>query len=84
MGNQNLKTGVYMAGRKIDDRSFWAGSGSKESVFPKGVHHKIEHSADGAGSIDMDYPDTTDKILRDQKMAQSKIREHKIKTGYRH
>ena len=45
--------------RRIDDRKFFAGSGSPE--FPKGVHTK--HMKDGktAGQI-ADYPDTQEAI----------------------
>jgi len=70
-----------MAGRRIDDHSSWVGGGSK---FPQGVKIKEEHSAEGAGGGVMDYPDTTEHIKRDQMHAESKVRGHKMKTGYRY
>lgn len=71
-----------MSGRKIDDHSFWAGGKSKGSVFPEGVHHKMESSATGAGKIS-DYPDTTEAIKRDQEHGVSKIHGKPMKPGFR-
>ena len=68
--------------RRIDDKSFWAGKPGKDDVFPMGVHQKAERSAGGAGGLN-DYPDTTEAILREQEMGQSKIHAHAIKSGYR-
>lgn len=74
-----------MAGRRIDDHSFWAGGRGKDSVLPDGPHKvKTEKSAEGAGAISMDYPDTTEGIHRDQMHADSKVKSHKMKTGYRY
>lgn len=74
-----------MSGRRIDDHSFWAGAKGKDSVFPDGPHKtKAERSAEGSGHIGMDYPDTTDAIHRDQMHADSKVKSHKMKTGYRY
>ncbi len=70
--------------RRIDDHSFWAGSKSKDSVFPKGAHHKHEKSASGAGALDEGYPDTSEEILRDQNEGVKHIKNHKMKTGYRY
>lgn len=72
-----------MAGRKIDDHSFWAGSKSKDSVFPKGVKTKHFESAEGAGAI-ADYPDTIEDIKRDQEAAIRKAEGRKLKPGYRY
>ncbi len=69
-------------GRRIDDHKFWAGSKSNESVFPKGVHHKAESSADGAGSV-MSYQDTTEKIHSQQEVAKNKAKSHHVKFGTR-
>ena len=42
------------------------------------------HSAEGSGEITMDYPDTTEAIHRDQSHADSKVKGHKMKPGYRY
>ena len=70
-------------GRRIDDHSFWAGSKSKDSVFPKGVHTKDESSAEGAGSV-MKYEDTSEAIKGVQDMAKKKIHGHPMKPGTFH
>ena len=69
-------------GQRIDDHSFWAGSKSKDSVFPKGVHTKEEHSAEGAGA-EHEYEDTTEAIHRQQEMGKAKAKGHPLKSGYR-
>lgn len=69
-------------GRRIDDHKFWAGSKSKDSVFPKGVHTKEEHSAMSAGA-ENEYEDTTEKIKSQQEMSSSKAKAHPLKSGYR-
>lgn len=71
-----------MAGRKIDDHSFWAGSKSKGSVFPEGVHHKMESSAEGAGALGK-YEDTTEAIRSQQEMGIRKAKAHSAKSEYR-
>jgi hypothetical protein len=73
-----------MAGRRIDDHKFWAGGHGKGTVFPDGAKMKEERSADGAGSLNMDYPDTTEHIYRDQKKGESEVHKHKMKPGYRY
>lgn len=70
-------------GKRIDDHKFWAGSKSKDSVFPKGVHTKEEHSAEGAGA-EHDFEDTTESIHSVQKAASSKAKSHPLKSGYRY
>jgi len=72
-----------MAGRMINDHSSWIGKGSKGKVYPDGAKMKQEHSAEGAGAI-MDYPDTTEKIRRDQEMGEGKIKGRPMKPGYRY
>lgn len=69
-------------GQRIDDHSFWAGSRSKESVFPKGVHTKEENSAEGAGA-EHEYEDTTAAIHRTQEDAKMKAKGRPLKSGYR-
>ena len=72
-----------MSGRKIDDHSFWAGKGGKDSVLPKGVHTKSESSADSAGAL-MNYEDTTEKIRSQQQLADKKVKSHMQKPLHRH
>jgi hypothetical protein len=72
-----------MSGRKINDHSFWAGSKSKDSVFPKGVHTKDESSAEGAGAVGK-YEDTTEAIKGVQEMGKKKIHGHPQKPGFFH
>lgn len=72
-----------MSGRRIDDHGFWAGGKSKGSVFPEGVHHKAESSAEGAGKLGM-YEDTTETIKSQQDMGIGKAKGHPLKSGNRH
>lgn len=69
-------------GQRIDDHGFWAGKGSKDSVFPKGAHTKQESSAEGAGALH-GYEDTTEAIKSQQEMGERKAKAHKMKPGYR-
>lgn len=69
-------------GQRIDDHSFWAGSKSKDSVFPKGVHTKDESSAEGAASV-MKYEDTTEAIKSQQSQGSAKVKSHPLKPAYR-
>ena len=72
-----------MAGRKIDDHSFWAGGPGKNSVLPDGPHKtKPEHSAVGAGGLSH-YEDTTETIKSQQDMSIKKVHSHPQKAGYR-
>jgi hypothetical protein len=67
----------------INDHSFWAGSKSKDSVFPKGVHTKDESSAEGSGKV-MKYEDTTEAIRSAQVEGVKKVKAHPMKEpGYR-
>ena len=72
-----------MAGRRIDDHSFWAGKGSNGSVFPMGAKSKPESSAEGAGALNM-YEDTTEAIKTQQKMGIGKAKAHPQKAHHRH
>lgn len=72
-----------MAGRRIDDHSFWAGGKSHGSVFPKGVHTKDESSAEGSGAV-MHYEDTTESIKRQQEKSISQAKKHPMKPLYRY
>lgn len=71
-----------MSGRKIHDHSFWAGGRSKDSVLPKGVHHKHE-SSDGHAAALGKYEDTTEAIHAQQEMAMRKVKAHEHKNGTR-
>lgn len=71
-----------MAGRRIDDHSFFAGRSSEGCVFPDGVHVKRYESADGGGELD-EYEDTSEKIEEVQDKGEDKIDSHDVKDGYR-
>lgn len=70
-----------MSGRRIDDHGFFAGKGSPS--FPKGVHTKMESSANGAGELNK-YEDTTEAIKASQEMSKGKVKSHPMKPYYRH
>lgn len=74
--------GYKMAGQKINDHSFWAGKGSKGSVFPMGAKVKDESSAEGVGGLSK-YEDTTEAIKSQQEMNKSKVHGHPQKPGHR-
>lgn len=69
--------------RKMSDRHMDIGSGRKGSVFPEEVHTKKMMSPTGAGRI-MDYPDTEEKVHRDQDKNISMAERQKMKPGFRH
>lgn len=73
-----------MSGRRINDHASFAGKGGKDHVLPIGNKVKHEQSAEGSGHEGMAYSDTTEMIHRDQKHADSKIKSHKMKEGYRY
>lgn len=74
-----------MSGRRIDDHKSWMGAPGKDTVFPSGPYKtKEEHSAEGSGHLGSTYPDTTEQIRRDQMKADSKVKAHKMKEGYRY
>jgi len=71
-----------MAGRKITDMG---GMPHTSDMAMKSKNHLKEyHSAEGSGAIPMDYPDTSEGIHRDQSHGDSKVKSHKMKTGYRY
>ncbi len=77
--SQKMASKAMSGGQRIDDHSFWAGSRSKDSVFPDGPHKcKDESSAEGAGSL-MKYEDTTERIRASQVEAAKKVRAHQGK-----
>ena len=70
-------------GQRIDDHSFWAGSPSKDSVFPNGPHKcKDFKSADGAGMLPK-YEQTSEEIMAIQDMGEAKIKKHGRDPKYR-
>jgi len=71
-----------MSGRKINDHSSWIGKGSGGTVFPEGVKHKMESSAEGFGELSH-YEDTTETIKSQQEMTKSKAKSQPMKPGYR-
>ncbi len=82
MADSQKKGKSMNGGQRIDDHSFWAGSGSKESPFPKGVHTKMESSAVGAGS-EMDYEDSSAKIKAQQEGNISQAKKNPMKPLHR-
>lgn len=71
-----------MAGKKIDDHSFWAGKGGKDMVLPKGAHTKAEHSDGHEGHLSH-YEDTTETIRSQQEMGVKKAKGHAQRPGFR-
>lgn len=69
-----------MAGRKIEDRKFFAGSGSPE--FPKGNAVKKYSSADSAGDVS-EYEDTTEMIERQQENGEKEVKRRPLKSTHR-
>lgn len=72
-----------MAGQRIDDHGSWVGARGKGVPLPEGSKMKTVTSAEGEGHI-MDYSDTNEKIVRDQKGSDAKIRTKPMKPGYRY
>jgi hypothetical protein len=72
-----------MSGQRIDDHASWLGGKPKGSVFPEGVKKKEYQSAEGAGHLGSEYPDTSEDIQRDQMKGDAKAKAHPIKPGYR-
>lgn len=73
-----------MSGRRIDDHSFWAGGKKKGVPLPMETKMKEETSAEGAGHIGTEYPDTAEDIERGQDEGIRKAEARKIKPGYRY
>ena len=69
-------------GQKINDHTFWGGPKSKDSVFPKGVQTKDEHSAEGAGEV-LEYEDTTAMIKKQQDIGKAKVKARPLKSTFR-
>lgn len=72
-----------MAGKRIDDHSFFAGKGEKGVVLPKGVHLKAEHD-DGAKEHLHKYEDTTEAILAQQELGERQAKKHDQRPMHRY
>jgi hypothetical protein len=70
-----------MAGMRIDESGGY--SRTSDEMMKSKTHIKTVSSAEGAGGI-MDYSDTNEKIVRDQKAGDGKIRSKPMKPGYRY
>ena len=70
-----------MSGRRIDD----FGGMPHTSDMSMKSKNKVEHfsSAEGAGHVGTEYPDTTEAVRRDQMAADAKVKGHPMKSGYR-
>jgi len=71
-----------MAGRRIEDHSFWAGSRGKGTVMPDGAKTKSVESTEGFGGLG-EYEDTNEKIVKQQNMNKAKVHGHPQKPSYR-
>lgn len=72
-----------MSGRRIDDHSDWIGAKEKGVPLPMKSKMKSYTSAEGAGYIGSEYPDTTEDIERDQDHGIRKAESNRMKEGYR-
>lgn len=70
-----------MSGRKINDYEGMPHTSDKMMASKNHVKHY--KSAEGAGHVGTDYPDTTEKIHRDQEHGIRKAKSHHMKEGYR-
>lgn len=70
-----------MSGRRIDDYGGYART-SDEMMRSKNKLKEYK-SAEGAGEIGIDYPDTTEDIHRDQDAGTKKLDGRRMKPGYR-
>jgi hypothetical protein len=81
-GSGQRASGQVSGGMRIDNHSFWAGKGSKGSVFPDGDHVKEYTTPMGAGSLSK-YEDTEPAIKAQQEQGISKIKGRPVKPDYR-
>ena len=70
-------------GQRIDDHSFWAGKGGKDSVLPGETRVKSIGSAECAGDLAR-YEDTEMAIRGQQDTNARKAKSHDMKSGYRY
>lgn len=71
-----------MSGRKIND--YGGMPHSSDMSMKSKTHLKHFSSAEGAGHLGSQYPDTTEDIKRDQSHGDSKIKGHPMKSGFKH
>jgi hypothetical protein len=71
-----------MSGRRIND--FGGEPHTSDMAMKSKNSLKSYRSAEGSGHLGSSYPDTTEDIHRDQMHADSKVKSHKMKTGYRY
>lgn len=72
-----------MAGRRIDDHSAWMGKGGAYPL-PEGNKMKGYRSAEGAGHVGSEYPDTSEAVHRDQESSIRQAEKKKLKSGERY
>lgn len=72
-----------MSGQRIDDHNSPVGKSGKKYPLPDESKMVEVKSAEGDGGI-MDYPDTNEDIVRDQKAGAGKLRGKPMKPGYRY
>jgi hypothetical protein len=74
--------GVFMGGRRIDDRSSWIGTAPKGEAFPIG--NKVKHypDSDGVGHLD-NYQDTAEAVHSFQSANRSKAMAHRQPDNHR-
>jgi hypothetical protein len=70
-----------MSGRRITDFGGYPHTSDMSMKSKTKVSH--EKSAEGAGHLGAEYPDTTQDIYRDQEHGIKKAKGHQIKPGYR-
>jgi hypothetical protein len=71
-----------MAGRRINDMGGYPHT--SEGMMASKNSLKSYRSADGAGALGTNYPDTTEAIHRDQTAGDGKIKGRPMKPGYRY
>jgi hypothetical protein len=71
-----------MSGRRIDDHSFWAGKGGKDSVLPESTRVKSISDVKGDGAVER-YEDTEEAVKSQQMAGVGKMKSYKHKSGYR-
>ncbi len=73
--------GMYMSGRRIEDRGGYPHTSDMSMKSKNSVKHFS--SAEGKGHVGMEYSDTTEMVKRDQEHADRKVKGHPMKSGYR-
>lgn len=71
-----------MSGRKITDYGGYPHTSDMSMKSKNSL--KRYSSAEGAGHVGTEYPDTTEMVKRDQEKGDSKAKGHPMKPGYRY